>query len=219
MRRSGALQRQPGGRGDADGKRAVVLGHFFGLAVLGRRLGAERFNWIPNFSALRLIVSADAPNFAAASATVAPVAAIAINCRSSFIEKRPSLRLLAILFGFHLQPDLDQAEVVDSSARRSRPLKLNAALFLNRRLLNSDHLAFHLRKLGRSLFVSADKEGSGPKDDDRRCRRQAIVGSLLILDAGQCGSALRNPLGFKRELLAGVLLVHDRRNVSGRYFG
>jgi hypothetical protein len=49
-------------------------------------------------------------------------------------------------------------------------LKLNAALFGNRSLLDRHHLPLHLRELGRSLLITADKESRRTEDYDRRLK-------------------------------------------------
>ena len=62
-------------------------------------------------------------------------------------------------------------------------LKLNVALLRNRGLLDRDHLALHLGKLGRRLLVAADEERRRPEDDDGRRGGQSIVCALLVLRA------------------------------------
>jgi hypothetical protein len=46
-------------------------------------------------------------------------------------------------------------------------------------LLDRDHLALHLGKLGRRLLVAADKEGRRPEDDDGRRGDQVTRPSLV----------------------------------------
>ena len=71
-------------------------------------------------------------------------------------------------------------------------------------LLDRDHLAFHLGKLGRRLFVAADKERSWPKDNDRCRSRQSVICALAVLDTGKRRRPGRDRLGFLGELLASV---------------
>jgi hypothetical protein len=53
--------------------------------------------------------------------------------------------------------------VIRSPPRRLA-LELDATFFLNRCLLDRDHLAFHLSEFGRRLFVASDKERRRPED-------------------------------------------------------
>src|SRR5262249_41871606 len=93
-------------------------------------------------------------------------------------------------------------------------LKLDVAFLRDRRLFDGDHLALHVRKFSRGLFVSANKEGGRPKHNDSRGGRELIFGSLAILRAGESRGPLRNPLSLKRELLAIVGLIHHRRYIG-----
>jgi hypothetical protein len=72
-------------------------------------------------------------------------------------------------------------------ARRSLPLKLDPAVLLDRCLLDSDHLPFHLGQLGGGLLVTADQEGSRPEDDNRGGGRYSILRALAVLCAGESG--------------------------------
>jgi hypothetical protein len=74
-----------------------------------------------------------------------------------------------------------QRGIVKSGARWWRTLKLDPAVLRIRRLLDGDHLALHLRKLGRRPLVTADEERCRPEYDDRRGRRPAVFGALAVL--------------------------------------
>jgi len=93
---------------------------------------------------------------------------------------------------------------------------LDVAFLLNARLLDRDHLAFHVGELRGSLFVTADKKCGWPEHDDSSRRDQAVFRPLAVLGAGKGGRSLRNTLSLKPQLLAVVGLVHDRRNVRRR---
>src|SRR6266568_5063740 len=93
---------------------------------------------------------------------------------------------------------------VSKSSAFGFALKLNVALLCDRGLLDRYHLPFHLRKLGRCLFVATDKESRWPEDDDRGCGGDSIFGALAVLCAGQSGGPGRNRLSFEGQLLASV---------------
>src|SRR3954469_7972534 len=72
--------------------------------------------------------------------------------------------------------------VIAQSTLFSRcPLKLDAALFLNARLFNRDHLPFEVRKLGGVRAVASYKEGSRPKNDNGDCCRNLVIRAFLVL--------------------------------------
>ena len=58
------------------------------------------------------------------------------------------------------------------------PGRVVPAFLGNRRLLNSDHLAFHIGQLCRRLLVAANKEGCRPKDHNGGGGRQSVLGAL-----------------------------------------
>ncbi|WP_249133190.1 hypothetical protein [Bradyrhizobium sp. AUGA SZCCT0182] len=60
---------------------------------------------------------------------------------------------------------------------------MDAALLDVCGLFNGNHLPLHLGKLGCGLLVAADEKRGWPKDDNGRSGCQAVVGSLLILNA------------------------------------
>ena len=72
-------------------------------------------------------------------------------------------------------------ETRSRSLRRRFTFKLDIAFLDDGGLFDSDHLAFHLRKLSRGLLVATDKEGRGPENDNRGSRGPLIFGALAVL--------------------------------------
>src|SRR5689334_6699232 len=75
--------------------------------------------------------------------------------------------------------------------RRSgdRLMELDVALLLNAGLLDRHHLALQVGQLGRGWTVTLDQESGRPKDYDCYARRDLVASSLVILSAGNDGSA------------------------------
>ena len=106
-----------------------------------------------------------------------------------------------------------------SSAHRRSLAKLYSAFLLDAGLLDGAQLALELRQLSGYLAVSADKKGCGPEYYDSHAGCDLIVRPLLILGTGQLRSLRGNGLRFRPELLAGVRLIRNRRDVGRHDFG
>ncbi len=153
--------------------------------------------------------------YSAAKRLSSEVTGVAIRCRARALRRLTALRRSTPISFLHLQTKLDQpADGFGNGLLTGRLcLELDTALFLDRGLLNSNHLTLHLCYLGRCLLVATHKECRRPEDDYRRCGRHAIAGAFAVLDPGKGCRSRGDGLGLLSKLLAAVLLVHYRRDI------